>query len=248
MFTECGTNKSLRWMDMILKGHVCGYVCSWAHTWSYLWFWEHPTKSLYFEVGKSVTYIYLESPVRSSEYNFEIRKPAGKISEIGKQTVSSTHILSLWELNACWIQLPKQLMSKDDWLMDLWKSWSHCSTPKHHADPCCVQVDMKSSGRRDCYVGGHQYLGRSFFQGLAKKVARTVDHTGTENPSKQIKKQKKTFETFGNGMAKVPKKIALYGVLVVALARFPGALIDLLLKDWVIPPWHVTTCRGKVRL
>ena len=30
---------------------------------------------------------------------------------------------------------------------------------------------------------------------------------------------------------KSPTKIALYGVLVVALAHFPGALIDLLLKD-----------------
>lgn len=49
-------------------------------------------------------------------------------------------------------------------------------------------------------------------------------------------------------MSKIRKKdinIWLYGVLVVALACFPMALIDLLLKDWVIPPWHVTTCRGK---
>ena len=100
-----GQTKSLRWTwfwkDMSAGIYAHGLA-------SYLWFWT-PTRSLYFDVGKSVTYVY-PSSVRSSAYNLEIRKPAGKISELRKQTVSSPTILSLWELNACWIQLPKQLM------------------------------------------------------------------------------------------------------------------------------------------
>lgn len=121
-------------MDMILKGHVWGYICSWA---GIILFWT-PTRSLYFDVGKSVTYVY-PSSVRSSAYNLEIRKPAGKISELRKRTVSSPTILSLWELklNACWIQLPKQLMREGP----LIAKQVHTSSITHYVETAGPSMD-----------------------------------------------------------------------------------------------------------
>ena len=122
---------------MILKGHVCGYICSWA---GIIFVVLDSNKKFVFRRRKSVTYVYpssvrssaynFPSSVRSSAYNLEVRKPAGKISELRKQTVSSPTILSLWELNACWIQLPKQLMREGQ----LMAKQVHTSSITHYVE------------------------------------------------------------------------------------------------------------------
>lgn len=222
---------------------------------SYLWFWEPLTRSLYFDVGKSATYVY-PSSVRSSAYNLEVRKPAGKISELRQQTVSSPTILSLWELNVCWIQLPKQLMREGQ----LMAKQVHTSSITR-----CVETAGPSMHKLIPLLNTTAPWGWDKLSLLDEGTAMSVATNISADPSfkasqkwwqKLLTTQQRNIQANKSRNNNTPlemkcpksKKdinIWLYGVLVVALACFPMALIDLLLKDWVIPPWHVTTCRGK---
>lgn len=221
---------------------------------SYLWFWT-PTRSLYeyFDVGKRVTYVY-PSSVRSSVYNLEIRKPAGKISELRKQTVSSPTILSLWELNACWIQLPKQLMREGQLMAKQvhTSSITHCVETAGPLDKLIALLNTTAPWGWDKVFSTKGLLcrwppiSRPILLSRPRKSGGKNCWPHSNGTSKQINQE--TTTPLWKWNVQNPKKdinIWLYGVLVVALACFPMALIDLLLKDWVIPPWHVTTCRGK---